>query len=228
MVASAVINLIENVVSVYGEHSLSHGSDEEMAETLLKDFRSANQRVDLNRQEESIVTIYPLPFKHAFPRKQADVNKEYSNPTMKYVPSVPAPHIGKTREERNPLCELQKVAQKTFYNAKVKVFEKAMDDLMVMLEGRATDLTKPCLTKDQVVFHLNAIVGGYSNVFGALASLRITIALSDGKTAENEGCRDGGVSAPDPKPKAESKSSLNQEQASRFVEHILSCSSFGV
>ncbi|KAF9333930.1 hypothetical protein BG006_002959 [Podila minutissima] len=54
MVASAVVNLIENVVTLYEEHSLHHGSGGEMAEMLLKVLQGANQGVDLDRREDSV------------------------------------------------------------------------------------------------------------------------------------------------------------------------------
>lgn len=53
MVASAVVNLIENVVNLYEEHSLHHESGGEMAEMLLKVLQCENE-VDLDCREDSV------------------------------------------------------------------------------------------------------------------------------------------------------------------------------
>lgn len=56
MVANAVVNLIENVVNVYEEHSQCHGSNDEMAETLLTVLRGSDNVVDLDRRDGSMVS----------------------------------------------------------------------------------------------------------------------------------------------------------------------------
>ncbi|KAG0353254.1 hypothetical protein BG005_007425 [Podila minutissima] len=138
------------------------------------------------------------------------IANENIDPTVKSKPSIPDPRIADACEVKNPLHEPQKVALKAFCDAEVKDFEKAMDDLKIMMEAVATDLTKPSLTKDQVIVHLGAMVGGYSKVFEALTSLTNTVAktLSDDKTAATEDRRVGGGSEPKPEPEAESKPSL--------------------
>ncbi|KAF9383711.1 hypothetical protein CPB97_006224 [Podila verticillata] len=97
--------------------------------------------------------------------------------------SAPTPHSAESRTEKDPLSDLHKVAQKTFCDAEVKDFEKAMDNLKATMADISNDITKPNLTKDQLLAHLGVMVGSYSNVFEALSNLRgcIAKALSDDK-----------------------------------------------
>ncbi|KAF9210876.1 hypothetical protein BGZ59_008824 [Podila verticillata] len=81
------------------------------------------------------------------------------------------------------MVELAQVTQKTVCDAEVKDFKKVMDNLKATMADISNDISKPNLTKDQLLVHLSVMVGRYSNVFEVLSNLMgcIAKALSDDK-----------------------------------------------
>lgn len=114
---------------------------------------------------------------------EAPITTKAQDSAEKSEMSAPAPQSTEPHTEKDTLSDLHKVAHKTFCDAEVRDFEKAMDDLKAMMEDISNDISKSNLTKAQVLVHLGMMVGSYSNVFEALSNLMgcISKALSDDK-----------------------------------------------